>query len=114
MLKNEVAIAEVAWARELRHLLTHQAGELRTQDALEKCRDAEAEAGREEIDRAYVGGKVHLGAERVLRTLDALASVVRAADPAVWSFVWAPGRGEDCRRALAELEQAKLIEAAAI
>ncbi|MEU9919579.1 hypothetical protein [Streptomyces sp. NPDC051001] len=114
VLKNEVATAEVAWARELRHLLTHQAGELRTQDALEKFRDAEAEAGREEIDRAYVGGKVHLGAERVLRTLDALASVVRAADPAVWSLVWGPRRGEDCMRALAELEQAKLIGVVAI
>ncbi|MEU1306551.1 hypothetical protein [Streptomyces shenzhenensis] len=114
VLKNEVDTAEVTWARELRHLLTHQNGELRTHGALEKFRDAEAEAGREEIDRAYVGGKVHLGAERVLRTLDALASVVRAADPAVWSFVWGPGLREDCRRALAELEQEKLIEAAAI
>lgn len=112
VLKNEVDTAEVTRARELRHLLTHQNGELRTQSALEKFRYAEAEAGREEIDRVYVGGKVHLGAERVLRTLDALASVVRAADPAVWSIVWGPGCGEDCRRTLAELEQEKLIEAA--
>ncbi|WP_030574071.1 hypothetical protein [Streptomyces aureocirculatus] len=112
VLKSEVDTADVKWARDLRHLLTHQDGELRTQDALEKFRDADAERGREEIDRAYVGGKVHLGAERVVRTLDALASAVCAADPAVWSLVWGSGRGDDCR-VLAELEQAKLIEAAA-
>ncbi|WP_331746040.1 hypothetical protein [Streptomyces globisporus] len=110
VLKNTVDTPEVTWARELRHLLTHQNGELRTQDSLEKFRDTDAEKDREEIDRAYVGGKVHLGAERVSRTLDELASVIRAADPVVWSLVWGSGRGEDGKRALAALDQAKLIE----
>lgn len=76
----------VRWARDLRHLLTHQNGELRSQKLVEKFRDEQAESGLESYERSEVGGRVRLGASRVLATLDMLAEVVRAADRAVWEL----------------------------
>ncbi|WP_210590859.1 hypothetical protein [Streptomyces sp. GESEQ-35] len=78
----------MTWARELRHLLTHQNGELRTERALAKFRDPDAELDQDEIDRADVGGKVRLGAPRVVKILDSLAAVVRTADAPVWALCW--------------------------
>ncbi|MGW6925198.1 hypothetical protein ACWGA9_28685 [Streptomyces sp. NPDC054950] len=88
ILGTTVNTDEVKWARELRHLLTHQNGELRTEDALTQFRDLDAERDKDEIDRAYVGGKVSLGVARVLKILDSLAEVTRAADAPVWALCW--------------------------
>lgn len=93
VLGTVVETDDVAWARALRHLLTHQNGELRTEDALARFRDADAERGQDAIDRAYVGGKVRLGVPRVVKILDSLAAVIRTADAPVWALCWSrPGR----------------------
>ncbi|MFF7357364.1 hypothetical protein ACFZA1_32800 [Streptomyces filipinensis] len=80
VLGTDVETAEVTWARELRHLLTHQNGVLRSEGALERFRDLDAEGDQDEISRARIGGKVPLGAPRVLKILDSLATVIRTAD----------------------------------
>lgn len=83
----------MTWARELRHLLTHQNGELRSEDALARFRDLDAERGQDEIDRARIGGKVPLGVPRVLKILGSLAAVIRTADAPAWAMCWSrPGR----------------------
>ncbi|MFF3058314.1 hypothetical protein [Streptomyces sp. NPDC057909] len=77
--------------RALRHLLTHQHGELRTEEIRERFCEAATEATLEEYERSYVGGKVHLGEARVLKCLDWLGAVVRSADPPVWEIEWGQG-----------------------
>ncbi|WP_432003655.1 hypothetical protein [Streptomyces sioyaensis] len=86
ILGNTVKTAAVESARALRHLLTHQNGELRTEEALAKFRDEVAEQGQEDFARAYVGGRVRLGADRVVSTLNAMGTVVRDADVAVLAY----------------------------
>ncbi|WP_151775825.1 hypothetical protein [Streptomyces abyssomicinicus] len=103
VLGSTVETLDVEWARDLRHLLTHQNGELRTEEALEKFRVTDAEADA----YARVGGRVHLGVERVVGVLDKLASVVRHADVAVHAYVW----GEKRRQVpLSALHAAKCLE----
>jgi hypothetical protein len=77
--------------RALRHLLTHQSGELRTEELRVRFRDEAVEGDLSEFERSYVGGRVHLGEARVLRCLDALGEVTRRADPAIWGIEWAQG-----------------------
>jgi hypothetical protein len=85
ILGNTVDTAEVCLARDLRHLLTHQNGELRTEETLlDKYRDGGVENAANPCDRPYVGGRVQLGAPRAFKTLDQLATVVCSADPVVW------------------------------
>ncbi|MFH9821492.1 hypothetical protein [Streptomyces sp. NPDC017230] len=107
VLGSTVDTLDVEWARDLRHLLTHQNGELRDEEALKKFRDADAEADAEALHHAHVGGRVHLGVERVIGVLDKLASVVRHADVAVHTYVW----GEKRRQVpLNELYTAKCLD----
>ncbi|MFE7076379.1 hypothetical protein ACFU96_40460 [Streptomyces sp. NPDC057620] len=89
-LGGEVENDEVKWARDLRHTLTHQNGVLRSEAALARFRDPDVECDQEETGRAYVGGKVPLGVPRVLKILDSLAAVIRAADAPVWALCWSP------------------------
>ncbi|MBZ9593560.1 hypothetical protein K7B06_00370 [Streptomyces erythrochromogenes] len=92
VLGSAVETPDVEWARDLRHLLTHQNGELRDDEAVEKFRDADAEDTADFPHDAHVGGRVHLGVERVVGVLDNLASVVRHADVAVHAYVWGAKR----------------------
>lgn len=108
ILGNTVKTAAVESARELRHLLTHQNGELRTEAALAKFRDEVTEKEQEEYDRTYVGGRVRLGADRVVDTLDAMGAVVRDADVAVLAYGrWGSKRDQV---PLDELYEAKCLE----
>ncbi|WP_329191513.1 MULTISPECIES: hypothetical protein [unclassified Streptomyces] len=86
VLGSTVATPGVVWARDLRHLLTHQNGELRVQKALDEFRDAAAEADADLHQQSYVGGRVHLGINRVVGVLDALAAVVRHADVQIHNY----------------------------
>ncbi|MEU3299761.1 hypothetical protein ABZ729_08055 [Streptomyces sp. NPDC006678] len=108
ILGNTVKTAAVESARELRHLLTHQNGELRTEEALAKFRDEVAEKDQEEYDRTYVGGRVRLGAARVVDTLDAMGTVVRDADVAVLTH--GPWGSKRDQIPLDELYEAKCLE----
>ncbi|MFF2173150.1 hypothetical protein [[Kitasatospora] papulosa] len=109
VLGSSVDSDEVMWARELRHLLTHQNGELRSDAALARFRDADAENGQDESRRVFVGGKVSLGNPRVLKTLDSLAAVVRAADAPVWALCWSQERRSRWPRVLTALHEQKCI-----
>ncbi|WP_225844876.1 hypothetical protein [Streptomyces sp. HPF1205] len=77
--------------RALRHLLTHQRGELRHEQSWRRFRDESLEATMQDYERSYVGGKVMLGEARVLRLLDELGAVVREADRPVWALRWNKG-----------------------
>ncbi|QES52020.1 hypothetical protein DEJ50_33605 [Streptomyces venezuelae] len=108
VLGSTVTTPDVEWARDLRHLLTHQNGELRDQEALDKFRDAEAEANADLHQQAYVGGRVHLGVKRVVGVLDALAAVVRHADVQIHNYgPWGEGPK---RTILGSLEAAKCLD----
>ncbi|WP_217197997.1 hypothetical protein [Streptomyces buecherae] len=107
VLGSTVETLDVEWARDLRHLLTHQNGELRDEETLEKFRDTDAEADTDALHHAHVGGRVHLGVERVVSVLDKLASVVRHADVAVYAYVWG---GKRRQVPLNELHTAKCLE----
>ncbi|MCX4564760.1 MULTISPECIES: hypothetical protein [Streptomyces] len=109
ILGTEVETDEVTWARELRHLLTHQNGELRSKDALARFRDLDAERGQGETDRAHIGGKVPLGAPRVLKILDSLAAVIRMADAPAWAMCWSLTGRERWSEVMTELYMQKCI-----
>ncbi|MFI1652147.1 hypothetical protein ACH4XT_35180 [Streptomyces avidinii] len=107
VLKSTVETPDVEWARDLRHLLTHQNGELRAEEALNKFRDTVAEKDAGEFDRASVGGRVPLGVARVTSVLDALAAVVRHADVAVHTY--GPWGTQRQQVPLNELHEAKCL-----
>ncbi|MGW6358693.1 hypothetical protein ACWFR5_26860 [Streptomyces sp. NPDC055092] len=110
VLGAAVETDEMTWARDLRHLLTHQNGELRSEDALARFRDLDAERDRAESDRAYVGGKVPLGVPRVVKILDSLAAVIRTADAPAWALCWSPAdRRARWPQVMAELLKQKCI-----
>jgi hypothetical protein len=109
VLGTDVETAEVTWARDLRHLLTHQNGVLRSEDALTRFRDLDAERDEDESSRAHIGGKVHLGAPRVLKILDSLAEVIRTADAPAWAMCWSPTSRQDWAEAVSKLHQQKCI-----
>jgi hypothetical protein len=94
ILGSTVNTTQVCWARDLRHLLTHQNGELRTEEALEKFRDESSESSADLVDRTYVGGKVRLGGPRVLTALDQLADVICRSDAYVWDYTWGDRCGD--------------------
>ena len=87
---NEIETDPVKYVRALRHLLSHQRGELRTE---EQRFHYVAEADEEDwlVGDVYVGGDVPLSHDRVLAMMDDLGSVVRACDATVWRHAW--GRG---------------------
>lgn len=86
-LGNDIESAKVKEIRDLRHLLTHQRGKLRSEQQRLRFRDEAAEAGVDFGLQSYVGGSVFLGGKRVLAALDDLAAVVRQADKTIWLLV---------------------------
>lgn len=109
VLGAEVETEEVKWARDLRHLLTHQNGELRSEDALARFRDLDAERAQDEIHRAQTGGKVPLGVPRVLKILDSLAAVIRTADAPAWAMRWSSTGRERWAEVMTKLYEQKCI-----
>jgi len=109
VLGAEVETDEVKWARDLRHLLTHQNGELRSEDALARFRDLDAERDQDEINRARIGGKVPLGVPRVQKILDSLAAVIRMADAPAWAMCWSPTGRERWPEVMTKLYEQKCI-----
>nr|BEK62792.1 hypothetical protein KPHV_00190 [Kitasatospora purpeofusca]BEK71237.1 hypothetical protein KPHV_84640 [Kitasatospora purpeofusca] len=83
---NDIDTAEVKYIRELRHVLTHQRGELRTDAARERFAYQPADAPEE----IFPSRRVELDNARVLKCLAELAIVVRAADPALHRIAWGP------------------------
>ncbi|MFJ2007914.1 hypothetical protein [Streptomyces chartreusis] len=114
ILGTDVETDEVTWARELRHLLTHQNGELRTDEALERFRDQDAECDQDEIYRARIGGKVPLGVPRVLKILDSLGTVIRVADAPAWAMCWSGSGRERWPEVMTKLYQQKCIVVEAV
>jgi hypothetical protein len=106
VLGNTVDTADIRWARDLRHLLTHQNGELRTEESLEKYRDEGGESSAEWRDPSYVGERVRLGGPMIFKTLDRIAAVVCGVDPAIWEYIWGP---KSRQVPLVELYQAKCL-----
>ncbi|MFA1538588.1 hypothetical protein [Actinomadura monticuli] len=97
-LGNEIQPERVKFIRDLRHLLTHQRGELRTEEQRARFADdhviayAKDSSKHADIwDEASVGGQVQLRHERVMAILHDLGAVVRAADPVIWSIRWDNG-----------------------
>ncbi|WP_125734619.1 hypothetical protein [Amycolatopsis sp. WAC 04197] len=93
LLGGEVDTPRVREIRAFRHLLTHQRGEIRTDEALEQysansLMSVENEEDLWSDNRPYVGGDVPLGRELVVGYLDDLAGVVRSTDPRVWEIAW--------------------------
>ncbi|MGW4805176.1 hypothetical protein [Kitasatospora sp. NPDC004272] len=87
-LGNKVEPESVTEIRKLRHLLTHQRGQLRTVKQLEAHRDAVAEAAMEDWQRPELGDPVHLSREKVLAALGTLEETVRNADRRIWEYGW--------------------------
>ncbi|MFB6887734.1 hypothetical protein ACFCX4_00255 [Kitasatospora sp. NPDC056327] len=81
---NDIDSPTVKYIRDLRHLLTHQRGELHTEAA--RVRFDYQPAGAPE--RIFPSHRVELDGARVLHCLDELAAVVRAADPALHRIAW--------------------------
>ncbi|MCT9105403.1 hypothetical protein [Streptomyces mirabilis] len=109
VLRSVVGTEEVVWARDLRHLLTHQNGALRTESALTKFRDLDAERDEDEVDHAHVGGKVPLGVPRALKILDSLAAVIRTADAPVWALCWSRSGRADWPETVSKLHEQKCV-----
>jgi hypothetical protein len=81
---NTLNTADVQYVLDLRHLLTHQRGELRTADLREKfIRETGARRGGPfdpwDIPLEYV---------RIIAMMDDLASSARACDGAIWTHTW--------------------------
>lgn len=70
--------AQVAHVRELRHLLTHQRGELRTDD--QRARFGAA--------GGVLSYRAELNPTVTTECLDVLATVVRSLEPSVWQLTW--------------------------
>jgi hypothetical protein len=100
-LGNDIETDAVSYVRNLRHLLTHQRGELRTEEQRALYRK-EADADDWLVGDAYVGGDLPLRHERVVAMMSDLAEVVRASDRAVWSHTYGGLRPADDLWRLAE------------
>lgn len=84
---------DVREVRDLRHFLTHQRGELRTEDQRRKF----AQDSTDVIPPIVV----ELGEESVLTAMDRLARAVRSIDPAIWEHTFGGQRLTNLERALA-------------
>ncbi|MEU2027209.1 hypothetical protein ABZ565_34555 [Streptomyces sp. NPDC016469] len=109
VLGSKVDTDEVMWARDLRHLLTHQNGALPSDTAVARFRDPDAERDQDELSRAHIGCKVPLGVPRVLKTLDSLAAVARTADAPAWALGWSSGGRSRWQAVLEALHEQKCI-----
>jgi hypothetical protein len=94
LLGNEIATERIRHIRALRHMLTHQRGELRTEEIRKKfvadyLLATDVDTGEELWHRAYVGGRVQLHPDTVNSILDDLEAAVRKADSRVWAVAWA-------------------------
>ena len=81
----DISTDEVCVIRQLRHILTHQQGELRT----EKTRSVYSEGPE------TPGHTVKLNPEDVLSYVDVLGEVIRSVDRVAYEFSWG-GRRLDC------------------
>lgn len=102
LIRVDIATERVQHIRALRHMLTHQRGELRTEAMRERFTAdhllaVDIDTGEEIWHRAYVGGKVQLTDEIVDSILDDLGMTVREVDSTVWAVAWgrAPAPGLD-------------------
>lgn len=91
-LGNDIAPPAVRKIRDLRHMLTHQRGEIRTDEQRLRFRDDMAEGGADDTTESFIGGNVLLGEPRVIAALDELAGSVRRADPTIWAIAWGSGQ----------------------
>jgi hypothetical protein len=76
----------VSEVRELRHILTHRRGELRTEKQRERF------AGSQE---SFMQSVAHLEAADVAHRLDVLGDAVRSIDPAVYDHTWGGTRSAE-------------------
>jgi len=82
----EIDTEEVKYVRGIRHLLTHQRGELRTQ---EKRDTFAAEIASSDSHHLFgPPNHVPLSAEQALEMMDTLTVKVREIDPAIWAYVY--------------------------
>jgi hypothetical protein len=93
LIEANVSTERVQYIRALRHILTHQRGELRTEAmrarfAADYLIAVNADTGEELWDRAYIGGKVQLTRTIVDAVLDDLGITVREVDSRVWAVAY--------------------------
>lgn len=93
LIESNVSTERVQHIRALRHILTHQRGELRTETmrarfAADYLLAVNADTGEEIWDRAYIGGKVQLARTTVDAVLDDLGTTVREVDRRVWAVAY--------------------------
>jgi len=79
----DVATDEVKRIRQLRHLLTHSRGELRTEKLRKEFGDQ---------SDVFFSRKAELTREQVEKMLDELGRAVRQVDPTVYKFAWTGDR----------------------
>ncbi len=79
LLGVEIASDPVVEVRELRHILTHRRGELRTEEQRERFADSQ---------EAFMQTVAHLETEVVEGRMDTLAGTVRAIDPTAYDHTW--------------------------
>jgi len=79
----DVGTTEVRRIRQLRHILTHQRGELRTKEAREQFGSSED---------TFPDYRVELLPPAVAQVLDDLGGVVRQADQAAWQYIYGSAR----------------------
>ncbi|RUP01033.1 MAG: hypothetical protein EKK34_31275 [Mycobacterium sp.] len=96
---NRLDTDDVKYVRDLRHLLTHQRGELRTTAQREKF-VKETGPGK---GGPFDPGDIPLDYLRVVQMMDDLASTVQACDRAIWSHT----RGNEPPSALIKLTEGK-------
>ena len=106
-LGNRLETELIKYVRALRHLLTHQRGELRTEEQRKQYVE-EANADDWSVGDAYVGGDVPLAHDRVIEMMDQMAAVVRSSDPAVWNHTWGRAGFPETLRRLTRGERAPL------
>lgn len=83
-LGNDLETDDVKYIRDLRHLLAHQRGELRTEQLRERFI---METGPRR-GGPFDSSDIPLTHDRVLQMMDDLALVVRTCDAAVWIHTW--------------------------
>lgn len=106
-LGSNLETDEIRYMRGLRHLLTHQRGELRTEEQrLHFLSEADSEDWL--VGDAYVGGEVPIAHRRVIEMMDQIAAVVRSADEIVWTHTWGRAGFPEALRGLAVGRKAPL------
>ena len=105
---NTLNTTSVAYIRSLRHVLTHQRGQLRTADQRAMF-EGEGDANDWRVGEARVGGDVPLSRPRVERMMEQLNEATRSLDPAVWESAW-QGKCPDAVAALANQRNGPLTQ----